>query len=67
MNQFFIFALLSIALAPLGWAAETTPKLEANIEIPRLSVSEYHRPYVAVWVQDEQRRVVATLAVWYQQ
>ncbi|GAA5509504.1 DUF2271 domain-containing protein [Novipirellula caenicola] len=41
-------------------------KLEVRVQIPQLSVSEYHRPYVAVWVQDSQRNVAANLAVWYQ-
>ena len=41
-------------------------QLEVTIEIPRLNVSEYHRPYVAVWIQDNDRNLVANLAVWYQ-
>ncbi|MEW4561461.1 DUF2271 domain-containing protein [Bremerella sp. JC770] len=41
-------------------------EVEVSVEIPRLNVSEYHRPYVAVWIQDENRKVAANLAVWYQ-
>lgn len=40
--------------------------LELKIEVPRLNVSEYHRPYVAIWIQDEQGNVAVDLAVWYQ-
>lgn len=40
--------------------------MEITVEIPRLNVAEYHRPYVAIWVQDEKKKAVANLAVWYQ-
>lgn len=35
-----------------------------SIDLPRLSVAEYHRPYVAIWIEGAgiQPR---TLAVWY--
>lgn len=58
----------------LGWplmagilllAPAHATELELDIEIPRLNVAEYHRPYVAVWVQGESRRDVTNLAVWY--
>lgn len=39
--------------------------LSVTVEIPRLTVAEYHRPYVAVWVEDESGAVAANLAVWY--
>ena len=32
----------------------------------RLNVSEYHRPYVAIWVEREDQSIAANLAVWYQ-
>jgi hypothetical protein len=35
-----------------------------SVEIPRLNVSEYHRPYVAVWLEKADQPV-ANLAVWY--
>ena len=39
--------------------------LELNLEIPRLTVAEYHRPYVAVWIENPDKTAVKTLAVWY--
>lgn len=39
--------------------------LGVTVEIPRLDVAEYHRPYVAVWIEDSGREVAANLAVWY--
>ncbi|MDO9453821.1 MAG: DUF2271 domain-containing protein [Stagnimonas sp.] len=41
--------------------------LDIRIQIPQLDVAEYHRPYVAVWVEREDRSVAANLSVWYQQ
>lgn len=39
--------------------------LGVTVEIPRLNVAEYHRPYVAVWIEDTDHEVAANLAVWY--
>jgi hypothetical protein len=39
--------------------------LNLTVEIPALKVAEYHRPYVAVWVEREDHSVAANLAVWY--
>lgn len=36
-----------------------------NVEIPKLNVAEYHRPYVAIWVERPDQAFVANLAVWY--
>ncbi|KAF1048945.1 DUF2271 domain-containing protein [Xylophilus sp.] len=40
--------------------------LDVNVEIPRLNVAEYHRPYVAVWIERTDNTVASTLAVWYE-
>lgn len=53
--------LLAFPPAPLGAAEE----ISLTIEIPRLEVAEYHRPYVAAWVEKADKSVVANLAVWY--
>jgi hypothetical protein len=44
----------------------SAPGISMQIEIPRLNVSQYHRPYVAIWIEDENNKVAANLAVWYQ-
>ncbi len=57
----------SIAVATSSvHAAEPAAHLEATVEIPRLNVSEYHRPYVALWIADQDRQVAANITVWYQ-
>jgi hypothetical protein len=40
--------------------------LTLNLEIPNLPVAEYHRPYVAVWIEAPDQTVAAHLALWYQ-
>jgi hypothetical protein len=52
---------LSGAMAAPALAAD----INLNIEIPRLSVAEYHRPYVAIWLERADNSVAANLAVWY--
>ena len=42
-------------------------ELTVNIEVPRINAAEYHRPYVAVWIEGEAQKTVANLSVWYQQ
>lgn len=37
-----------------------------NVTIPRLNVAEYHKPYVAVWVEPAEGGPARTLAVWYE-
>jgi hypothetical protein len=54
------FLLTGLAAAPAA-AADMT----VSVEIPRLSVAEYHRPYVAMWVEKPDQSVATNLAVWY--
>ncbi|MCH8500839.1 MAG: DUF2271 domain-containing protein [Aliidiomarina sp.] len=49
----------------LSASAEAIPSMTLDIEIPRLAVAEYHRPYVAIWLADERHQAVANLNVWY--
>jgi len=56
-------ALVIALLATPGAFAATA---QLSLEMPRLDVAEYHRPYVAVWIEREDHSVAANLAVWYQ-
>lgn len=56
---------LLLALAAFGGAA-TAADLSLSLEIPQLPVAEYHRPYVAVWIEGADQSIAANLAVWYQ-
>lgn len=59
--------LASLFLLVVPGASALAASADITVEIPRLDVSEYHRPYVAVWIEHEDRSVAANLAVWYQQ
>jgi hypothetical protein len=48
------------ALAAPALAAEMT----VSVEIPRLNVAEYHRPYVAIWLEKPDQSFIGNLAVW---
>ena len=51
----------------LGWAAPTfAAELNLKLEVPRLDVAEYHRPYIALWVENPDQSTATHLAVWYQ-
>ncbi|GAA4436187.1 DUF2271 domain-containing protein [Bremerella cremea] len=65
MKRLFI-PLVMLASSFVAASAGEAADMAVTVEIPRLNVSEYHRPYVAVWIQDGDRKVVANLAVWYQ-
>ncbi|MBO4123712.1 DUF2271 domain-containing protein [Cupriavidus gilardii] len=53
-------------LAAVSFAAPVVAaEINVKVEIPRLSVAEYHRPYVAMWLERADQSPVGTLAVWY--
>lgn len=54
--------VMSLALTAPVAAAE----LNIKLEVPRLDVAEYHRPYIAVWVENPDQSTATHLAVWYQ-
>jgi hypothetical protein len=56
---------LWLGLATLGTGASAAD-LSLNVEIPTLPVAEYHRPYVAIWIEGADQTIAANLAVWYQ-
>jgi hypothetical protein len=40
--------------------------MAVTITIPRLDVAEYHRPYLAAWIERPDQSVAANLLVWYE-
>lgn len=52
--------------AAVAAAPAVAADLNVTVEIPRLSVAEYHKPYVAIWIENPADASAAgTLAVWY--
>ncbi|SMC20590.1 Hypothetical protein SAMN02745857_01021 [Andreprevotia lacus DSM 23236] len=39
--------------------------MNVKLEIPRLTVAEYHRPYVAAWIERADQSIATNLALWY--
>lgn len=55
-----------VTVSPLAIAAE----LKVSVEVPKLSVAEYHAPYTAIWLEstaEGDKKFVKTLSVWYDQ
>ncbi|MBA4758837.1 DUF2271 domain-containing protein [Sphingosinicella sp.] len=57
-----------IVMTGAAFAALAAPaaaqSIDLTVTIPRLSVAEYHRPYVAIWLE-KTGAPAKTLAVWY--
>ncbi|AXI84046.1 DUF2271 domain-containing protein [Xylella taiwanensis] len=58
---------LTIALSGLLAMPAYATTLNITVEIPTLNVAEYHRPYIAIWIEDADQKVARNLALWYQQ
>lgn len=58
--------LISIGVTGLLAGPVLAADMDLKVEIPKLEVAEYHRPYVAIWLERPDRTVAANLAVWYQ-
>ncbi|KQO05114.1 DUF2271 domain-containing protein [Sphingomonas sp. Leaf242] len=55
----------AITAPALSLPASAAPAGTVTITIPQLSVAEYHKPYVAVWLEPVGGGAPRTLAVWY--
>lgn len=60
MRASLMFTLGGIVLTPSIAVAETV-----TVTIPQLPVAEYHKPYVAIWLEPQGGGAARTLAVWY--
>ena len=56
---------LMTAVALASFTQVLAADLSVSVEIPELDVAEYHKPYVAIWIEDDRNQVVSNLAVWY--
>jgi len=56
-------SLVAGLFAHQGVAAE----LSIKINVPQINASEYHRPYVAVWIERNDQTIAQNLALWYSQ
>lgn len=57
--------LLSLSLTGLVATPALAGELAVTVEIPKLDVAEYHRPYLAAWVETADQQFVTNLTVRY--
>lgn len=60
-------SLLALALTSGLGARAQAADITLAVTIPRMDTAEYHRPYVAIWLEDGQKKIVQDIAVWYEQ
>ena len=62
MQLRYSIVFTAVAASTSAWGADVGIK----VEIPRLTVAEYKRPYVAMWIEKaSDQSFIANLAVWY--
>ncbi|MET0581232.1 MAG: DUF2271 domain-containing protein [Pseudoxanthomonas sp.] len=66
MSRINVATKLTIALSGLLAVPAYSAELNVSVEVPQLKVAEYHRPYVAIWLEGADQKVAADLSVWYQ-
>ncbi|WP_322042118.1 DUF2271 domain-containing protein [Paraburkholderia sp. J67] len=66
MRRLIAVTLTGMAAAPFAGHA-VAAEMTVNVEIPRLDVAEYNRPYLAIWIEHADQTPVSTLSVWYDQ
>lgn len=54
----------TLAVAGAFATPATAQSMDVTVTIPRLTVAEYHRPYVAMWLE-RAAGAPRTIAVWY--
>ncbi|MGO4813682.1 DUF2271 domain-containing protein [Cupriavidus sp. 2MCAB6] len=64
MRRLLTVTLTGMAAVPFAGPA-VAAEMNVKVEIPRLNVAEYHRPYVSMWIERADQSPAATLAVWY--
>ena len=64
LRQSLMLTGAAAGAAGAATAPASAQTLALSITIPRLSVAEYHRPYVAVWIE-KAGAAPRTLSVWY--
>jgi hypothetical protein len=55
---------LCVALPSIAKSVPENAKMDIELVIPSIETSTYARPYVAVWIEDAQRKPVRTLQLW---
>jgi hypothetical protein len=57
--------LLTTLMAGLFAQQSAATELNVKVAIPQINASEYHRPYVGIWIENPDQSIARNLAVWY--
>lgn len=49
----------------VGSACVGARELALEVEIPALNVAEYHKPYIAIWIENSKGQHQRNLSLWY--
>ncbi|MCB5185248.1 DUF2271 domain-containing protein [Methylobacillus gramineus] len=58
-------AVIPALVAALFASTSHAAGLDVKVTVPRINAAEYHRPYLAVWVETPNQDIATTLSVWY--
>lgn len=59
------FRIAASVLAALDVAPALAATADVTVTVPQLKVAEYHKPYVAIWLEQPGQPTARTLALWY--
>lgn len=62
MKTFLTHALLFLIFT---FSVQAEHQFILEIEVPQMSVSEYHAPYVATWIESQDRTIKVPTSLWY--
>jgi hypothetical protein len=57
--------LLPFAISTLLGTSALADELVVKVEVPKLNVAEYHKPYIAIWIENTDQTFAGNLSVWY--
>lgn len=60
-------AILPVLIAGIFAGPAAAGEINLKVTIPTINTAEYHRPYVAIWIEKLDQSVEKNLAVWYSQ
>ena len=58
-------ALAAVAVGSIA-APAVAADLTVTVDVPTIRTAAYHRPYVAVWIEQPDQTAVRTVALWYE-
>ena len=61
-----MFRLVVLSTALLSCSVVAAADLTVKVQVPRIDVAEYHRPYIALWIEKPDQSIASQLSVWYQ-